>query len=159
MATKRTPNGILDTGLLPPGPWEHKGNRVYAADGEEIAVATRASPRYRNVCDNTALFIALAGNQQEKVGGALVSKRTLKETRKQVIRNAASKVWAVCFLMNEASATKCSTAAAKRILRHCKRLGLDADAIRQIFEWLEYCNPETGEPYSLLVKRVWELKQ
>ena len=43
---------------LPPAPWTAKGNRVYAADGEEVAVATNASPRWRECSDATARLIA-----------------------------------------------------------------------------------------------------
>jgi len=43
---------------LPPGPWAAKGNRVYSSDGEEIAVATNASSRWRGRSDWTAQAIA-----------------------------------------------------------------------------------------------------
>jgi hypothetical protein len=45
---------------LPPLPWSARGNRVYAADGEEIAVATKASPKHRATADATARRIAAA---------------------------------------------------------------------------------------------------
>ena len=45
---------------LPPAPWTVRGNRVYAADGEEIAVATNASPRWRKHSDATAQVLAAA---------------------------------------------------------------------------------------------------
>ena len=43
---------------LPPGPWSAVGNRVYAADGKEILVATKADPRWRQIADETAIAAA-----------------------------------------------------------------------------------------------------
>jgi len=43
---------------LPPAPWTARSNRVYAADGEEVAVATNASPRWRKCSDATARLVA-----------------------------------------------------------------------------------------------------
>lgn len=37
------------------------GNRIYAANGEEIAVATKASPKHRAHANETASFLAFAG--------------------------------------------------------------------------------------------------
>jgi len=50
---------------FPEGPWTAKGTRIYAADGEEIAVATRASPRYRGCAGKTARLIAAAPEMYE----------------------------------------------------------------------------------------------
>ena len=44
--------------ILPPGPWVATENRVFAADGEEIGVATRASSRWRKSANWTALALA-----------------------------------------------------------------------------------------------------
>jgi len=42
-----------------------RGTRIYAADGEEIAVATRASNKWRGSADDTALRIKVALNSHE----------------------------------------------------------------------------------------------
>lgn len=45
---------------IPPTPWTARGSRVYAADGEEIGVATKASPRHRKTTAATAAMCAAA---------------------------------------------------------------------------------------------------
>jgi hypothetical protein len=56
--------------MTPPAPWTAKGNRVYAADGEEIAVATKASPRWRATADETATLIADASRLESRCAEA-----------------------------------------------------------------------------------------
>ena len=43
-----------------PGPWKARGPRIYDANGEEVAVATRASPVNRKYAEETARRIAFA---------------------------------------------------------------------------------------------------
>jgi hypothetical protein len=56
-------------------------------------------------------------------------------------------------LISEARATKNSNASAKRVLRICKALNLDAKETKNIFLNLEYCN-SCYEPYGGLT-RIW----
>jgi HNH endonuclease len=49
----------------PPIPWTRKDNRLYAADGEEIVVATNASPKYRKVSSETAEAIRVKVNSHD----------------------------------------------------------------------------------------------
>lgn len=44
-----------------------KGSRLYADDGEEIAVATKASPKYRHLADGTAAEIARRWNTHARL--------------------------------------------------------------------------------------------
>lgn len=53
--------------IRPPIPWTAKGSRIYAADGEEIAVATKASPKHRGVTEATAAAIVEAVNAYFRV--------------------------------------------------------------------------------------------
>lgn len=46
--------------LSAPAPWTVKGNRIYASDGEEIGVATKASPRHRTRAEATARLMGAA---------------------------------------------------------------------------------------------------
>jgi len=61
---------------LPPAPWTRKGNRLYAADGEEIVVATNASPKYRKVSVETAEAIRVMVNSHDAIVTALADLRT-----------------------------------------------------------------------------------
>lgn len=54
-----------------PKPWTVKGNRIYAADGEEIGVATKASPRHRKAAEATAALMAAAPDLREALAWAL----------------------------------------------------------------------------------------
>jgi hypothetical protein len=42
------------------GPWMARGNRIYAPDGGEIAVATKADPKHRAQAEDNARLIAVA---------------------------------------------------------------------------------------------------
>jgi hypothetical protein len=66
-----------------------------------------------------------------------------------------TKTDAIKELMSEARRERVSTAAAKRVVRACRTLGLDADETRAVLVWLEYCD-RTGEPFSERVERVWQ---
>lgn len=44
-------------------PWTARGNRIYAADGEEILVATKASPKHRAGANNLAAALAVILNE------------------------------------------------------------------------------------------------
>lgn len=54
------------TAKLPPLPWRAEGVRIYASDGSEIAVATKADPKWRAVVEQTASLIVSAANAYER---------------------------------------------------------------------------------------------
>jgi hypothetical protein len=65
-----------------------------------------------------------------------------------------TKIEAVRTLIADARSQRVSTAAAKRVVSACKALGLERkDEIISVLASLEYCDGETGEPWT--VKRVW----
>jgi hypothetical protein len=67
-----------------------------------------------------------------------------------------SKPVAIIELMMEARKERLSTAAARRVTRACKVLGLAPTEVWVVLGWLDYCDPKTGEAYKAAnVKRVW----
>lgn len=46
------------------------------------------------------------------------------------------------------------SAKTKRIVRSAKLLGLSADEILSLMQWMDYAN-EHGEPYNKNIQRVW----
>ena len=76
---------------FPEGPWTAKGTRIYAADGEEIAVATRASPRYRGRAGKTARLIAAAPEMYEALDLVRGYIRDGNSSMVQVVEEALAK--------------------------------------------------------------------
>jgi len=83
----------MERGELPVGPWTAKGTRVYAADGEEIAVATKASPKWRGRAEDTAymlssspdMYEALEFSTDDDIGNCNLWTREALEGRLRVI--------------------------------------------------------------------------
>jgi hypothetical protein len=64
---------------------------------------------------------------------------------------------AVLALIDEARDTRPATnASVKRIMRVCKKIGIEGDDLRAVLARLEICRYDTGEPYrSSNIKRIW----
>ena len=64
---------------------------------------------------------------------------------------------AVLELVYQASSARRSTAAAKRVVRALKVLGLDDAGVFRVMQSLEYAKWDDGESYSSTIKRVWTI--
>jgi hypothetical protein len=80
--------------------------------------------------------------------------RTVME--KMGSRGDTANTRAIHALITEARREKGSTAAARRVVKACRVLGLNMWEVRVVLGILDYCNIETGEPWSPKIEKVWD---
>ena len=65
-----------------------------------------------------------------------------------------NKAEAVIQIIREARTDRGTNAAAKRVAKALKTLGLDDKELIHVLCYLDYCN-EDGTPYNKDIKRIW----